>query len=93
MISGLVEAWLKSIQVTSFVRPKYVPQMADAEAICAALPKKPDVEYSGLVLNVKGIDRALAAGLDSVDVSISSSDTHSRKNANMSLAEARKNMA
>ncbi|MFC1885950.1 hydroxymethylglutaryl-CoA lyase [Thermodesulfobacteriota bacterium] len=92
MISGLVEAGLKHIQVTSFVHPRMVPQMADAEKVCSALPKKEDVEYSGLVLNVKGIDRALAAGIKAVDVSISASDTHSRKNANMPLEDARKNM-
>ena len=92
MISGLVEAGLKNIQVTSFVHPRMVPQMADAEEICSALPKAPDVEYSALVLNLKGIDRAVAAGIESVDVSISTSDTHSRKNANMPLEDARKNL-
>jgi hydroxymethylglutaryl-CoA lyase len=92
MISGLVEAGLKNIQVTSFVHPRMVPQMADAKEICSALPKAPDVEYSALVLNLKGVDRAVAAGIESVDVSISTSDTHSRKNANMSLEDAKKNL-
>lgn len=88
IISGLVEAGLKQIQVTSFVHPKWVPQMADAEQVCATLPQTYDVIYSGLVLNAKGVERSAAAGLKRVEASISTSDTHSRKNANMGLDEA-----
>ncbi len=84
----LVDAGLKQIQVTSFVHPDWVPQMADAEAVCAGLPEAEDVVFSGLVLNAKGVERAAAAGLKRVEASISTSDTHSRKNANMSLDEA-----
>lgn len=89
MIHKLVDAGIRSIQVTSFVHPKYVPQMADAEAVCAGLKKKEGVVYSGLVLNMKGLERAYNAGLQHVDMSISASDSHSRKNANRSLKEAR----
>jgi|TARA_Y100000310_G_scaffold253669_1_gene260580 hydroxymethylglutaryl-CoA lyase len=87
-INGLVDAGLKQIQVTSFVHPKWVPQMADAENVCAGLPLAEDVIYSGLVLNAKGVERAAEARLKRVEASISTSDTHSRKNANMGLDEA-----
>ncbi len=88
MIHGLVDAGIRSVQVTSFVHPKYVPQMADAEDVCAGIKKLGGVTYSGLVLNMKGLERAHAAGLTHVDMSISASDSHSQKNANRTLAEA-----
>ncbi len=87
-IEGLVEAGVPRIQVCSFVNPKAVPQMADAEALCARLPQRDDVIFSGLVLNEKGIDRAIASGLKHVACSYSVSDTHSKKNTRMSLLEA-----
>ncbi|CAN2042548.1 hydroxymethylglutaryl-CoA lyase [Candidatus Magnetomoraceae bacterium gMMP-15] len=88
IINELVCAGLSRIQVTSFVHPKLMPQMADAEEVCLGLPETENVIYSALVLNSKGIERAYAAGLKHVDISISSSDTHSRKNAGMSLKKA-----
>lgn len=88
MIHDLVDAGIQSIQVTSFVHPKYVPQMADAEAVCNGISKQEGVIYSGLVLNMKGLERAHHAGLKHVDMSVSASDSHSRKNANRSLDEA-----
>ena len=91
-IQKLVDAGLKQVQVTSFVHPKWVPQMADAEEVCAGLPETEDVVFSGLVLNAKGVERASAAGLKRVDASISTSDTHSQKNANMGLDEALKHL-
>ena len=89
----LSAAGVKRVQVTSFVHPKLIPQMADAEQVCAALKPRPGVIFSGLVLNAKGIERAAGAGLNHVSASISASDTHSRKNANASLAEARQRFA
>jgi hydroxymethylglutaryl-CoA lyase len=88
LIEDLVSAGLKRIQVTSFVHPKYVPQMADAEEVCRRIPKRSDVIYSGLALNLKGVERAHTAGLAQVDISVSASDSHSRRNANRSLEEA-----
>jgi len=88
MIHALVDAGIRSIQVTSFVHPKYVPQMADAEEVCAGIDKRDGVTYSGLVLNHKGLERAAKAGLTHVDMSVSASDSHSRKNANVGLEEA-----
>ena len=91
MIDTLAEAGLPRIQVTSFVHPKYVPQMADAAAVCSGIRKKTGVTYSGLVLNLKGLVRAADAGLKAVDMSVSASDSHSRKNANVSLEDALQN--
>ncbi|MGD2050489.1 MAG: hydroxymethylglutaryl-CoA lyase [Chloroflexota bacterium] len=88
LIEDLIEAGLKRIQVTSFVHPKYVPQMADAEEVCARIPKRPDVVYSGLALNLRGVERAQKAGLAQVDISVSASDDHSQRNANRSIEEA-----
>lgn len=88
-INQLINAGIKRIQVASFVHPKLVPQMADAEQIIQRLPVHDDVVFSGLVLNVKGVQRAVDAGLKHLAISISASDTHSRKNANKSLAEAK----
>jgi len=88
IISGLVDAGLKDIQVTSFVHPDVVPQMADAENLIQHLPKNKDVRYCGLVLNEKGVERANLSGLQQIEISISASDTHSRKNAGMPLEKA-----
>lgn len=93
LINALVDAGVKRVQVTSFVHPKRVPQMADAEAVCRGLKPVKDVIFTGLVLNPKGIERAASTGLKQVEVSISASDTHSRQNANASQAEARKQFA
>jgi len=90
IIDTLVAAGIKAIQVASFVSPRLVPQMADAERLCQKLDLSKDVIYSALVLNEKGVQRAADAGLKHVGVSISASDTHSRKNANASLKEAGK---
>ena len=88
IISDLVDAGLKDIQATSFVHPDVVPQMADAEDLLNRLPKGKDVRYYGLVLNKKGLDRAHLSGLQHIEISISASDTHSRKNVGMSFEKA-----
>jgi hydroxymethylglutaryl-CoA lyase len=93
IVRKLINAGVKRIQVASFVHPKKVPQMADAETVCRMLPPSADVLFSGLVLNVKGVQRAADAGLKHIAASISASDTHSRKNANLPLSEARQRFA
>ena len=70
LIEAIADAGLKRIQVTSFVNPKMVPQMADAEDICKGLDFSRDVLYSGLVLNTRGLERAANAGLRHVEASI-----------------------
>jgi hydroxymethylglutaryl-CoA lyase len=93
LIDALVDAGVQRIQVTSFVNPRLIPQMADADSLCADLKEHPGVRYSALVLNARGIERAAGAGLKHVAASISASDTHSRKNANASLNKARRQFA
>ncbi|MFS4467219.1 hydroxymethylglutaryl-CoA lyase [Maribacter sp. 2210JD10-5] len=89
-IDRLVDAGLTRIQIASFVHPKLVPQMADAEAVCGQLNKKEGIVYSGLVLNKKGVERGIDSGLDHLACSISASNTHSQKNARLTLDEAKK---
>ena len=90
IIDALVDAGVKRIQVTSFVNPQTIPQMADAEHLCAGLKKHDDIVYSVLVLNRKGMQRAAGAGASHVTASISASNTHSQRNAGMTLVEARR---
>jgi len=87
-IAALVGAGLSRVQVASFVHPKRVPQMADAESVCAGLIPQADVVYSGLVLNGRGIERAIAAGIQHVAISHSASDTHSQKNTRLTRRAA-----
>ena len=72
-IQRLMSAGLRRIQVTSFVHPKWVPAMADAAQLCARLPQSGEVEFSALVLNNKGVERAAQAGIRLVAASISAS--------------------
>ena len=83
VIARLAAAGLKQIQVASFVHPEKVPQMADADALIRQLPSDNGVVYTALVLNRLGLDRAMASGIAAVEISLSASDTHSRKNAGM----------
>ena len=92
IIEALADAGIRHLQVTSFVHPQWVPQMADAEEVCRRIPRTPDVLYRALSLNRKGVERAHAAGVTRLDLSISVSDTHSRKNANVSVDEAMTNL-
>ncbi len=87
-IGRAMAAGLKRIEVASFVNPKRVPQMADAEAVLAQLPRRADVQYVGLVLNRKGFDRALAAGCTEVGMAVVTSDTFNRRNQGVSTDES-----
>lgn len=82
----LAEAGCRQIEVTSFVHPKWVPQMADAEAVLAGIARQPGVLYNALIPNVKGLERAVAAGLTHVVTIMSASESHNAKNLNMSVA-------
>src|SRR5260370_14316652 len=70
----LAAAGLARIEAASFVNPKLVPQMAGAEEVMAALHRKPGTSYAGLVLNEKGYERALAAGVDQIHYAFSAGD-------------------
>ena len=87
-IRRLVAAGLPRIEVASFVNPKRVPQMADAEAVLAALNgAKPAARYIGLVLNRKGFDRALAAGCSEVGMAIAATESFSQRNQGCSVEQ------
>ena len=87
IIHGLVRAGIREFQVTSFVHPKQVPQMADADQLFKQLPLLPNITYSGLVLNMKGLERAYQAGVQKVDIGMSVSNTHSLKNTGKSVSD------
>jgi hydroxymethylglutaryl-CoA lyase len=88
LVRELEEAGVKRIQVGSFVHPKWVPQMANTDEVFKALERKADVVYTALILNAKGLERALACGVAHLSMSISASEAHSRRNINRSVDEA-----
>ena len=87
-IQLLVAAGLKDIEVASFVHPKRIPQLADADALIPLLKPKPGVRYSALVPNMKGLDRAIDAGLRRIAVFTAASETFNQKNINMGIDES-----
>ena len=87
-IERLIDAGLRRLEVTSFVNPKKVPQMADAEQVLAGLNKRADVRYVGLVLNQKGFERAVAAGCNEVGMAVVASDTFNRRNQGVGTEES-----
>ena len=88
----LKKAGIPRIQVGSFVHPKVVPQMADTDELIRTLGKQQGTVVSALILNEKGLERALGCGVAHVSMSVSISDTHSRKNAGRPAAEALESM-
>jgi hydroxymethylglutaryl-CoA lyase len=88
LIDALADAGHTRIEAGAFVSPKWVPQMADTEAVFAGIRRKAGVRYSALVPNMAGLDRALAAGVTDVAVFAASSETFSRKNINKSIADS-----
>jgi len=87
-ICRAIDAGLRRIEVASFVNPKKVPQMADAEAVLAALPPARDVVYVGLVLNRRGFERAAAAGCNEIGMAVMASDTFNRRNQGVSTEDS-----
>jgi hydroxymethylglutaryl-CoA lyase len=88
-IRGLEGCGVRRIQVGSFVHPKWVPQMANTDELFARLDPTPGVTYTALVLNERGLDRAIAAGVKHLSMSISASEVHSLKNTNKTLEQAK----
>jgi len=88
----LAAAGVKRIQVGSFVKPKVVPQMTDTDELIRQVKHTPNVLLTGLILNANGLERALACGLAHVSMSVSVSDTHSRKNVGRSADETLESM-
>jgi hydroxymethylglutaryl-CoA lyase len=88
LIDMLTDAGLPAIEATSFVSPKWVPQMADAADVMARIARKRGVRYPVLTPNVKGIDAARAAGADEVAVFVAATESFSKRNINCSIAES-----
>jgi len=90
LIEKLVRAGITDIQATSFVHPRWVPQLADAELVAAELERFSGVRFSALVPNRKGYERAVATGLRYLDFVIAASESFSQRNLNRSIAESLK---
>ena len=88
LICRAVASGIRRIEVASFVNPRRVPQMADAEAVVAALPKLPGVEKIGLVLNARGAERALAAGIDELGIVCVASDPFGLRNQGQTIEDS-----
>jgi hydroxymethylglutaryl-CoA lyase len=88
LIEALAEAGIRRMEATSFVAPKWIPNLADAGEVLAGIRRQPGVTYAALVPNMKGLERALAARVDEAVIFLSASETHSQKNINKSIAEA-----
>lgn len=89
LIGRAIDAGARRIEVTSFVNPKRVPQMADAEEVCAGLPQRDDVTYIGLVMNQRGAERAIATGrIDQLGAVAVSTDTFAMANQGQTSDES-----
>src|SRR5438067_10539575 len=92
-ITALGDAGLRVIEAGAFVSPKWVPQMADTAEVFRNIPKDPGVDYPVLVPNMKGLDRAIEAGVRSVAIFTAASETFNKRNINMSIEESFENYA
>ena len=88
VVNRLTEAGVPRIEVTSFVHPKAVPQLRDAEAVMATIRRRPGTRYAALVPNDKGAARAVDAGVDAIHTVLSASESHNLANVNMTIAES-----
>ncbi len=92
-ITALGDAGLRVIEAGAFVSPKWVPQMADTAQVYAEIPKDPGVEYPVLVPNMRGLERAIEAGVQSIAIFTASSESFNKRNINMSIDESFENYA
>jgi hydroxymethylglutaryl-CoA lyase len=90
LIDCLSQTGLRRLEVTSFVRPDVIPQLSDAEEVLRSITRNPEVAYSVLIPNERGLERALAGDFefDEVNLFLSASETHNRKNVNRSIEES-----
>ncbi len=88
LITRLAGVGARRIEAVSFARPDVVPAMADAEAVMAAVPRRPGVSYAGLVLNRRGLQRAIDSAVDEINVVVCASDTFSARNHNCTTDES-----
>jgi hydroxymethylglutaryl-CoA lyase len=90
LVNRLTAAGCKRIEVTSFVHPKWVPQMADSKEVLAGITKKTGVSYNALIPNLRGLELAIECGLKEVVTIMSTSESHNKKNLNMCTADSLK---
>ena len=88
LVDALSQTGVGRIEAVSFVHPKVIPQMADADEVWARITRNPTVRYSALVPNLRGAERALDRGFTEIEVVVSASDTHNRRNVNRSTDES-----
>ncbi|UQU64945.1 hydroxymethylglutaryl-CoA lyase [Couchioplanes caeruleus] len=88
LIDALSRTGVRRIEAVSFVHPKAIPQMADADEVWARAWHNPDVRYSALIPNTRGAERAIKAGFREIEVVVSASDTHNRRNLNRSTGDS-----
>jgi hydroxymethylglutaryl-CoA lyase len=88
LVERLAAAGLRNVEAAAFVSPKWVPQMAESAEVMAAIRRRPGTRYSALVPNMKGMEAALAAGVDEVVVFTAASEAFAQKNINCSIAES-----
>ena len=88
LINRLFQAGFKMMEATSFVNPKAIPQLRDAEQVVKGINRSAEITVSALVGNIRGVKRALMAGADEVQVVISASEEHNRRNVNMSIRQS-----
>src|SRR2546430_14730703 len=88
LVDRLSAANLPVIEVSAFVSPKWVPQMADAAQVFAGITRRPGTRYTALVPNLPGLDRAVAAGVTEIAVFAAASETFSRKNINQGIDDS-----
>jgi hydroxymethylglutaryl-CoA lyase len=93
LINALSGTGVRRIEAVSFVHPKAIPQMADADDVWVQVTKNPDIRYSALIPNTRGAQRAIAAGFREIEVVVSASDTHNRHNLNRSTDESIEDIA
>ena len=92
-ITALGDSGLRVIEAGAFVHPKWVPQMADSAEVFRNIPKDPGVEYPVLVPNMKGLERAIEAGVKSIAIFTAASESFNKRNINMSIEESFENYA
>ena len=87
-INALLDAGITAIEATSFMHPKWIPQLADADYVASQLPQRSGVVYSALIPNMRGYERARAAHIEEITLVVSASESHNRANLNRSVEES-----
>ncbi len=88
LIAALAGAGLRRIELGSFVRPEWIPQLADTDEVARRVVRRPEMRYAALVPNRAGLDRALASGMREIALFMSATETHNRKNTNKTIAQS-----